>query len=413
MAKIKLTNINPTDIKGGASLAGYRLHKELLGDPEIDSVIFVNQKYTKDKEVIRFSNFFLWQIERILNKISYFTGLLYLFSVNWLPFWLFKRFRQTDVFLIRSIHGGFLPFWLPWRLSKKAPVIWRFPDMWALTGHCAFAYNCLKWQKECGQCPLLKDYPAIFIDTSRLLFRWKKYFYSRSNLHLVAPSKWMLENIKKSPILRQLPSYYIPIGIDTELFKPISRREKFTLIIVSGSLKDKRKGANVLPGILRQLDKELKNKNIFLDIFWVGEKDISAVEFNKLSNINNIFVGHKKESELAEYYGQSHLHILPTLADNLPNTIIESLACQTPVVVFDIGGCSDAVKHLKTGYLAEPANAEDFVRGIMYFLNDSKALEACGKAGRELVKQQFTSQLQAQRYKALIKQVYQENKKKL
>jgi glycosyltransferase involved in cell wall biosynthesis len=406
MEKIKLTNINPTDIKGGASLAGYRLHKALLAENDIDSVLLVDEKYTKDKEVIKFSNFFLRQIERVLNKIGCLTGLLYLFSVNWFPFLWNNRVRKTDIFLIRNIHGGMFPFWLPWWLSKKAPVIWRLPDMWPLTGHCCYSYSCLKWQKECFQCPLLKDYPALLFDTTRALFRWKKACYGKSDLYLVAPSNWMFQNLKQSPILGQFPRFLIPIGIDTELFKPQEKNSKPTLLIISGSLKDKRKGSQILPSILKKLDKALKEKETLIDLWWVGEKDISI---GKFSNINNIFLGCQSEESLVQYYAKAHLHILPTLADNLPNTIIESLACETPVVVFDVGGCSDAVRHLKTGYLVNPFEVDDFVSGVMYFLEDFSRVTACGVAGRELVKQSFSGEGQAKLYSQLIRDIYHKN----
>ncbi|MCX6790713.1 MAG: glycosyltransferase [Candidatus Gribaldobacteria bacterium] len=403
MGKIKLTNLNPTDTKGGASLAGYHLHKVLLGDSEIDSVLLVDEKYTQDREVIKFSNFFLRQVERVLNKLGYLTGLLYLMSVNWWPLLWNKRVKETDIFLIRNLHGGLLPFWLPKWLSKKAPVIWRLPDMWPLTGHCCYAYSCEKWKKECWRCPLLSDYPAILFDTTKTLFRWKKACYAKTNLYLVVPSKWMFENLQQSPILNQFPRFLIPIGVDAEKFQPQVKNDKLTLLVISGSLKDKRKGALLWPSILKKLDKALGEKALSVDIWWAGTKDL---EIGKFSNINNIFLGHLKEDQMPQYYAKAHLHILPTLADNLPNTILESLACETPVVVFDVGGCSDAVLHLKTGYLVDPFEVDDFVRGIMYFLEDSGRIAECGTAGRALVQQNFTMERQAELYKKLIQDIY-------
>lgn len=402
MKIIKLTHINPTDTKGGASLAGYRLHKEFAKHPEIDSGLFVDEKYTQDHEVIKFSNFFLRQTERFFNKFGYFSGLQYFFSVNWLPLYFHRRFRETDVFLIRNIHGGMFPLWLPWWLSKLAPVIWRLPDMWPLTGHCCYSYECEKWKVKCRQCPHLRDYPGLFIDTTPFLFNLKKFFYLRSNLYIVAPSQWMLDNVKRSPILAKFPCFLIPIGVDTEVFKPAAKEKKFTLIFASGSLRDKRKGAMVLPLILARLNQALQERNIFIDLWWAGEKDILAPQ---LSNVSNVFLGILKESEMAARFGQAHLHILPTLADNLPNTILESLSSETPVVVFDVGGCREAVLHQENGYLVKPFDVDDFVRGILFFLLAPSRVKDAGEAGRRWVKQHFTQEKQAELYTDLIKDV--------
>ncbi len=402
MEEIKVSHINPTDIKGGASLAGYRLHKDFLKYPEIDSVLFVHKKHTRDKEVLQFSNFFFRQIERVLNKIGYLTGLQYLFSVNWLSLFFRKRFYQTDVFIIRMLHGGYLPFWLPWLLSKIAPVIWRFPDMWAFTGHCSYSYDCQKFKEVCRECPRLSDYPGLLRDTTSFLFRLKKFFYQKSNLYIVSPSKWLLGNIKQSPIFKNAQAFRIPTGVDTAIFKPERKNKRPTVIAVSAASQNKRKGGELFPKILSSLNKVLKEKNLSLDFYWVGEKTLS---FPSFSSINHIFLGFLHERELAEYYARAHLHILPTLADNLPNTLLESLASGTPAVTFDVGGCKDVIKHLKTGYLAKPRDIDDFIRGIISLLDNQQRLTEMGKEGRKLIVENFTLQHQTQRYLKLIENI--------
>lgn len=400
MQKIKITHINPTDIKGGAALAGYRLHKDFLNFTEIDSINFVDEKYTQDKEVIKFSIFFLRQIERVLNKIGYFTGLQYMFSVNWIPLVFNKRFRQTDVFIIRNVHGGLLPLWFPYFLSKFAPVIWRLPDMWSFTGHCVYSYDCERWKIGCGQCPILKDYPALFFDTTRLLFKIKKYFYNKSNLFIVTPSQWMLSHIEQSPILDKFQKFCIPPGVDVDFYGIADKNSKPTLIFVSASLKDKRKGGFAIFQILKVLNEKLIEKNIFVDVYWAGQKDLDLPVY---TNISNIFLGRLDPQQMKEYYQKSHLHILPTLADNLPNTLLESMACGTPAVVFDVGGCKEAVRHNVTGYLAKPFLANDFVEGIMSLLTDQTKLRIMSGECRKVIENNFTVRKQSIRYLDLIK----------
>ncbi len=396
MKKIKITQINPTDLRGGASLAGYRLHKEFLKEPEIDSVLFVNKKYSQDREVVEFSNPVFRLIEKVLNKFGYFTGLQYVFSVNWLGLLFYQRFWQTDVFIVRMLHGGYLPLWLPWFLSLIGPVVWRMPDMWAFTGRCVFSEKCPK-----------KEYPAVFFDLSPLLLRLKKFFYKNSKIHIVCPSRWLFKKAKESGIFKNENVFYIPTGVDAEIFKPGEKNQKLSLIAVSVDLKDKRKGGEIFPIILEKLNEELRKKNIFIDFYRVGNRHIEISRYRNIeySHINNIFLGYLDEKQLAEYYAKSHFYLLPTLADNLPNTLLESLACGTAAVCFDVGGCGDAVKHSETGYLAKPNNLDDFVQGIMLLLSEPKKTEEMGKKDREMILANFTMKRQKEKYLELINQI--------
>jgi len=391
--KIKITHINPTDIRGGASLAGYRLHKEFLKEPDIDSVLFVHQKFSQDKEVIQFSCFFIRVCQKIISFFDYFTGLQYVINLNWLGLLFFKRFWQTDVFIIRMVHGGYLPLWLPWFLGKISPVIWRMPDEWAFMPRCPYS-------KDCGR----NEYPKTFIKADKILYKLKKFFYSRANIFVVCPSRWLEAEAKKSGFFPDSRIFYIPAGVDAEFFRPGRKTERPSVLAVSVKLEDKRKGGEIMPEILKKLNEKLKEKNIFIDFYWAGERNFDILIFRNvdMSNINNIFLGYLGEEQLREYYTKSHLYLLPTLADNLPNTLLEALSSGTPAVCFDVGGCSDAIKHMATGYLAEPFDTDDFVRGIKAVLEN---YEAMGLNGRKLILSNFTMKHQAEEYLKLIKSI--------
>jgi glycosyltransferase involved in cell wall biosynthesis len=148
----------------------------------------------------------------------------------------------------------------------------------------------------------------------------------------------------------------------------------------------------------------LKEKNLFVDFYWVGEKTNRRFQ-EKLSNINNIFLGFLEEKDMAKYYSRAHLYLLPTLADNLPNTLLESLASGTGVVCFNVGGCAEAVKNKETGYLAERGNIDDFVKGIMFFLERPGSIQQIGDKGRKLVLDKFTLEKQTRAYFDLIKNI--------
>ena len=83
-----------------------------------------------------------------------------------------------------------------------------------------------------------------------------------------------------------------------------------------------------------------------------------------------------EEKKLAEVYNAVDLYVTPSLQDNLPNTIVEAMACGIPCVGFQIGGIPQMIDHLHNGYVAEYKNAKDFANGIHWALmeDDYKTL---------------------------------------
>ena len=78
--------------------------------------------------------------------------------------------------------------------------------------------------------------------------------------------------------------------------------------------------------------------------------------------------------EVAKIINCSDFLLFPSKADNLPNVVLESLACNKPVVAYDIGGVNEVIKHKFNGYLAKPFNKDDFSQGITYVLKNCKKL---------------------------------------
>ena len=89
------------------------------------------------------------------------------------------------------------------------------------------------------------------------------------------------------------------------------------------------------------------------------------------------------------------------MQDNLPNTVMESLACGTPCVAFDIGGMPDMIDHQQNGYLSKPFDIDDLARGIVWVLEDEERLRNLGINSREKVEQNFTLEIQARKYLSL------------
>ena len=140
---------------------------------------------------------------------------------------LLKKIQDyaPDIIHLHNIHGHYLNYPMLFRFLKNygRPVVWTLHDCWAFTGHCAyFDYvGCQRWQSGCHNCPQLKSYPQSYgIDHSRENFSMKKeLFTGLEQLHIVTPSQWLADLVKKS-FLKEYPVTVIHNGIDTTVFKP-------------------------------------------------------------------------------------------------------------------------------------------------------------------------------------------------
>ena len=341
------------------------------------------------------------KVETLASRMSDKVGLQYAFYPS--SFRLAKHpwFIQADIVQLYNIHGGyFTPRALP-LLSKQKPIVWRLSDMWPYTGQCTYAYDCNGWKNGCGQCSRerLQEFPSLTWDTSALLWHMKRKAYRRSNLHIVAPSKWMERLVKESPLLGHFPLYRIPNGVDIDVYRPVDRvqvrkeleiPDDLPLVLFSAdSLTDHRKGGEYLKRALSILFA----KNVRFRILTMGKGEITGMPYptHMLGRL-------EKDIDIARAYAVSDLFVLPTLAENLPNAVLESMACGTPAVSFDVGGVPDAVRHMETGYLAVHKDAEDLARGIEQLLQDTGMQNRLADNARSVVISEFTDKRQTEAF---------------
>ena len=77
------------------------------------------------------------------------------------------------------------------------------------------------------------------------------------------------------------------------------------------------------------------------------------------------------EHRIVDIYNAADVFVLPSLSENLPNTIMEAMACGVPCVGFRVGGIPEEIDHKKNGYVAEYRSSEDLARGIRWILTEA------------------------------------------
>lgn len=274
----------------------------------------------------------------------------------------FLKEYKPDIIHIHNIHSHDCNFRMLFSYIKKhqIKVFYTFHDCWAFTGYCMYfdAVNCNKWETECYDCPLKSNF-SWFLDRSKTLYRRKRKVMADIDMTVITPSRWLAGLVKRS-FLSKYPVRVINNGIDLSVFSPTKSdfREKNNLLnsfIILGvaSVWEIRKGLDTFIYLSSKLDQRFK-------IILVGTNEVIDKQLP-----DNIISIHRtaNQTELAALYSAADVFVNPTLEDNFPTVNIEAIACGTPVITYDTGGCAEMLDN-KSGVVVPKGNRELLLKAI-------------------------------------------------
>jgi glycosyltransferase involved in cell wall biosynthesis len=293
------------------------------------------------------------------------------------------------------------------QVPRHIPVVWTFHDMNPFTGGCHYDDNCGKHEKGCGACPQLGS--SDLKDLSYKTWQRKQTIFGSipsERLHVVAPSLWLAGLARQSPLLKGFRVQRIPYGINLEDFRP---RDKFlsrdligipqkakVVLFVADWMNNRRKGLAFLMESL----KEVGSREDLL-LLSMGEGTLQVNEATK-----HIHLGHiQGDRFLSLVYSAADLFVIPSLQDNLPNTVLEALACGTPVVGFDTGGIPDMVRSGVTGSLVPRGSSIGLKKAILDLINNADAMKEMSLNCRRIAEDEYSLENQAQGYLRLYEQI--------
>jgi glycosyltransferase involved in cell wall biosynthesis len=395
---MNVLHISESDAAGGAARTAYKVHRG-LEEAGHSSRMLVGRKVTTDQEIRSIKRNDAWRAaDRAAGTATNALGLQYVYLPSSFAVVRDPWYREADLVQLHNLHGSYFGFTALPRLTRRRPTVWLLQDQWAMTGHVAYSLDCERWKHGCGSCPYLDEYPRLPRDTTALLWRIKRRVYERSALTLVVPSRWMLELVEASPLLSRFPARRIPHGVDTTVFRPLPQEEaraRFGLppdrrivLFAASHLNERRKGLDLLERALKLLDAPP-----LLALAGEGEAP-SGVETHSLGVIAD-------DELLAHAYAAADAVAVPTIADALTQTAIESIACGTPCVTFDRGGVTDVVTHMQTGYQARFGDVADLARGLETVLEGDGFEPRC----RATAEAEFSVDRQVQRYLELYEEL--------
>jgi glycosyltransferase involved in cell wall biosynthesis len=421
---LKVVHLNTYDGNGGAGRACIRLNRALLNQG-IESKVIVHYKFGKNPDIGDFNTNLLqkaWTagtilLERVLAK-RYLKALKTPFSFAWFGRSVIHHpdVKAADIIHLHWVNHGFLnPKHIAEIAKLNKPVVWTFHDSNAFTGGCHVRYTCDHFQRECGNCPLLKNEGPD--DESHRIWLQKRDAYAQLGFTVIAPSTWMQKSVGQSSLMKGKPVAQIANTLETDIFRPMNKKEakekagfaKDKFIFLSGfmpSRKDMHKGTSYLLTGLEILRARLDAKAEDIELVVFGNRNTEDVpEFPfKTSFLGTI----SDDEKLAACYAAADAFLIPSLEDNLPYTVMESLSCGTPVITFTTGGIPDMVEHEQNGYLATYRSAESFADGMEWVINYPDR-EKLRQAARQSVMDNFSEEIIADKHIDLYNKIIKTN----
>jgi glycosyltransferase involved in cell wall biosynthesis len=240
----------------------------------------------------------------------------------------------------------------------------------------------------------------------RISDSWKqrqRLYEAQPNLVAVSPSRWLAEEAKAG-LWAGHRIEVIPNGLRLDVYRPLDRllaRQALgidtpgpVLMFAAHGLLERRKGLDLMIAALPHLS----HRPLTLLILGSGRCPIRAegVHVHSLG-----YVDHERTKVLA--YNAADVFVHPAIADNLPNTVMESLACATPVVAFPIGGVPDMVRPGLTGWLASEVSPMALANVLADALTKTGSGVDLRGPCRAAAEVEFSEALQAQRYLSVFR----------
>lgn len=398
---MKVLQVSFTDGPGGAGRAARRLH-DGLNQADIQSRMLVargthpGQNMHLDRTLAARARRWTGNaIAGMLVRLQQSSNPT-LHSINFLPSGLHRRINTLGVDLVNlhAINGEFISIQETARIN--VPIVWTLHDMWPFCGTEHYDSMDHPGRFRAGYTNANTPHARGAIDLDRWNWGRKTRLWKDSRFHLVAPSNWLAEQAQQSVLFAHHPLRVIHNGLDLQSYAPHDRRKaRIQLglpvdrnLVLFGAMKavdDVRKGYHLLQAALPDLAAHTEPGAVHLVVFGTDRATNgreSGLPVHALGTVT-------REDELAAVYAAADVFVAPSIQDNLPNTVVESLACGTPVVAFRTGGMSDMVRHQVNGYLADRDDPHDLAAGIQWVLDDRTRRAELARQARTTAEARF------------------------
>jgi glycosyltransferase involved in cell wall biosynthesis len=408
---MRILFINTVDASGGAAIVMKRLMYGLEQFYNTENLALVKEKLSSSKDTLPLLTSKAEIIgEKIIDRVTRKSGFLY----QYFPFSSKRLLQeakafQPDVINLHNTQSGYFALPLLPKLSHLAPVVWTLHDMWSFTGNAAHTFGNTSWKQLRNDKELTRIPPSIGVNTGSWLLRQKRSLYAKSNLTIVTPSLWMKRLAEQSPVFEDKEIHHIFNGVDETVFIPKDKQQcrlklglPLNVRIAMFSAQDLNrnnpwKGGEDLFGILSKINEITPSP---LNLLMVGT---GAESLNSFGNLQIIKKGYLTGAEaISDCLNAADLFIYPTRADNLPNVLVESIACNTPCITSDVGGNREIISHDVNGVIVPAGDLEHFATNTVSLLHDEKRLLRYSLSCSAIVNERFRLKTMVDHYYSLF-----------
>ena len=453
-AKLRILQVNSNELSGGAQRIAHNLFATYRAIGH-DSWLAVGHKLSSDPDVLAIRHGtatpgwrrFWWsmharlqpvdqngRLSRWLERIAqppalpeYFRGIE---NFNYPGTWRVLDLppRRPQILHCHNLHGYYFDLRALPQFSREIPMVMTLHDAWLLSGHCAHSLDCARWQSGCGECPDLRRYPELRRDATAFNWQRKRDVYERSRIYIATPSRWLLNKVEESILAAGvITGRVIPNGVDREVFRPadkrriratlgLSQHKKILLFAANGIRANIWKDYQTLRASIARIG-ELPQCD---DVLFIALGEDAPAE--RLGRAEIRFVPYQSSpAAVAAYYQAADLYVHAAKADTFPTTVIEALACGTPVVATSIGGIPEQIRGWSalnptlntfdldeaTGVLTAPSNAEEFAAALERLLEDASARRQLSENAAADARRRFSLKRQAETYLEWYQEILQ------
>ena len=408
---MRILIVNTSECTGGAAVAAHRL-MDALNNNGVKAKMLVADKSSDQITVVQLPHRwlmrwrFLWERFVIYCRLHFTRHNLFAVDIanTGADITSLPEFREADLIHLSWVNQGMLSLAGIRRIIKSGkPVVWTMHDLWPATAICHYARQCASFKTGCHHCRLLPGGGGAG-DLASEVWGRKKQLYHNSNIHFVTCSRWLEGQARQSALFVGQRVCSIPNPIDSRVYAPMPRREAR---LAAGLPEEGR----IILFVAQRVDDERKGVAYFIEAVnslaaaspqWAASTTVAVIGKNSeqiegQTAVRTIALGTLTGSRaMVAAYNAADVFVLPSLEDNLPNTVMEAMACGVPCVGFRVGGLPEMIDHRKNGYIANFKDAADLAAGIAWTLGEADraalAAEARNKVLRCYSQQSVASQ---------------------
>ena len=391
--------VNTSERTGGAAVAANRLMEALINNG-VKAKMLVRDKQSDSVTVSELPRSpwlrckFLW--ERIVIFINLHFSRKHLFEIDLAntgsDITRLPEFKEADIIHLHWINQGMLSLKGIQKILRQAkPVVWTMHDVWPATSICHLTLGCRQFVSGCHHCKYLPGGGSSH-DLSSRVWKQKQRMLTNQNISFVTCSRWLESEAKSSGLLQTQSVTSIPNPINTHIFTPGSQEEarkeeqlptsKRLILFVCQRLNNPNKGMDYLIDACQLMAEKYPETKEQVGVLLLGGH---AEEVAAKLPFESVALGYvSDERRISRIYRAADVFVLPSLSENLPNTIMEAMACGVPCVGFRVGGIPEEIDHLKNGYVAKYQSTDDLMHGLYWTLYEADRQQLSAAAVRKV-----------------------------